>query len=172
MGIIAFDNTGYTDYYRGTADRSTQGHALTYVGFPNGGSASVFKMEGYSEVNPQYRVRYWGSGWEKRGYIVDPTQVDPSNASYVEMLAYATYSDKQGATNDAFGKFITAANGVNADITYDLGNIDTKENFKGMIEEYMQMQHDMGDLQGYMSYRQLYDYMDASQDDLDSASGF
>lgn len=183
MGIGAIGNYSYNNYYQGVnkassgqsfatsmntsthitlkmTDEDTGDKALTCVGFPNGGSASVYKADNYSEANPQYRVKYWDNKGEEREYFVDPRKVNPSNTSYVEMLAYSTYADIQGGTNDAFGKFLTAAEGVNVDRKYDSSNIDTKMDFKPLVKEFMEMQYNAKNLQGYLSYKQLYDYMD------------
>lgn len=183
MGIGAIGNNSYNNYYQGVnrkssnvpfstqvnnsptinlklTDEDTGDRALTCVGFPDGGSASVYKADNYTEANPQYRVKYWDNEGVEKEYFVNPQNVNPENASYVEMLAYSTYSDMMGTTNDAFGKFLQAAGGVNGDKTYDLSNIDTKMNFKSLVKEFMELQYSAGNLQGYLSYKQLYDYMD------------
>lgn len=76
----------------------------------------------------QHYVEFFGDGrkWEC---------VDPSNASYLEMLAYATYSDVQEMTSDAYGKFLQAANGVNGDIIYDSDSINEKKDISKFISE-------------------------------------
>lgn len=133
--------------------------ALTAVGFPDGTSASVYKADNYNDANPEYRVRHWGKSGEYTDTYVRPNDVDPQNASYLEMLAYSTYSDVQGYTSGAFGNFLTAAGGVNADITYDEDNVNVKKNFMNMVKEFMQMQYDCNNLTGYLSYKKFYDYM-------------
>lgn len=133
--------------------------ALTAVGFPNGTSASVYKADNYSDANPEYRVRHWGKSGDYTDTNVKINDVDPGNASYVEMLAYATYSDAQGYTSDAFGDFMAAAGGVNGDITYDESNVNLKKDFMNMVKEFMQMQYDSNNLAGYLSFKKFYDYM-------------
>lgn len=157
MGISAICNYGYSNSYQRVnkassdksfatsmntftqitlkmTDEATGDEAHTCVGFPNGESASVYKADNYTDANPQYRVKYWDNMGEEREYFVDPRKVAPSNASYVEMLVYSTYADIQGGTNDAFGKFLTVADGVNVARKYDLSNIDTKMDFKSLIK--------------------------------------
>ena len=134
-------------------------HALTCVGTPDGGSASVFKSDAYSELNPEYKVKYWDKDGSEKEYLINPREVNPEEASYMEMLAYTTYADVQGYTKDGFGHFITAAGGVNQDQSYSLGNIDTKQNFKTIVAEMMKLQYDNNNLEGYLSYKQLFDYM-------------
>ena len=56
--------------------------------------------------------------------------------------------------------FLRAAEGVNVDRKYDSSNIDSKMDFKPLVKEFMEMQYNAKNLQGYLSYKQLYDYMD------------
>ena len=135
--------------------------ALTAVGLPDGSSASVYKAESYSAANPEYKVKYWSEDGEEKEYIVNPKEVDPENASYIEMLAYTTYADVNRYTQNGFNDFTIAANGVNQDITYDAENIDTKYNFKSLVKEMMQLQYDANNLEGYLDYKKLFDYMDS-----------
>ena len=55
--------------------------------------------------------------WDKEGNYTDTNVqingVNPRNASYLEMLAYTTYSDVEGFMKNAFGDFMNAARGVN-----------------------------------------------------------
>lgn len=133
--------------------------ALTAVGFPNGTSASVYKADNYSDTDPEYRVRYWEKSGDYRDVNVKINDVDPENANYLEMLAYAAYSDVQGHTSDAVGNFMSAAGGLNGDITYDEDSVSVKKNFMNMIKEFMQMQYDCNNLSGYLSFKKFYDYM-------------
>ena len=91
---------------------------------------------------------------------MNPTQVNPENASYIDMLAYSTYLDVTGQTKNAFGDFLTASGGVNGDLTYDAENINTKMDFKSLVKEFMQAQYDVGNLAGYMSFKRFYECME------------
>ena len=142
--------------YSGTKE---SGNALTAVGFPDGSSASVYKADYYSQANPEYRVRYWDNEGNYTDTNVKINSIEPSNASYLEMLAYTTYSDVQGMTSDAYGNFQQAASGLNGDITYDCNSIKEKKDFMSMVKEFMQLQYDCSNLAGYLSIKQLYDYM-------------
>ena len=125
------------------------GNALTAVGFP----------DNYNQANPEYRVRYWDKEGNYTDTNVTINSVEPSNASYLEMLAYTTYSDVQGMTSNAYGNFLQAANGVNGDITYDSNSINEKKDYISMVKEFMQLQYDCGNLAGYLSFKEFYDYM-------------
>ena len=111
MGIAGVGNYNYANYYQNNVSRrseqasgtfsanaskgielhmtdgETGTKALTSVGFHNGTSASVFKADDYTEENPQYLVKYWDENGETKEYKVHPKEVNPSNASYIEMLA-------------------------------------------------------------------------------------
>ncbi|MDO5575260.1 MAG: hypothetical protein Q4G60_14920 [bacterium] len=186
MGIAGVNSYNYANYYQDNVNRrseqasgsfstsASQGivlhmsdgetgtKALTSVGFANGASASVFKADNYTDDNPQYLVKYWDENGDIQEYAVNPKEVDPSNASYIEMLAYSTYSDVQGYTTNAYRDFMSAAGGTSADLEYDSSNINEKRNFKLMVQEFMQMQYDAGNLSGYTSNKQFYEYMDST----------
>ena len=132
--------------------------AATCVGFANGVSASVFKSD--SNSNSEYQVKYWGTDGVEQEMTVDAEKVDPSKASFLEMMAYSTYSDKQGKTSDAYGDFLNVANGTNGTLTYDLSNINTKTDFKSLTKDFMDLQYSAGNLPGYLSLKQFYDSMD------------
>ena len=114
----------------GTED---SGNALTAVGFPDGSSVSVYKSDAYDSANPEYRVRYWDKEGNYTDTNVQINDVDPRNASYLEMLAYTTYSDVEGFTKNAFGDFMNAAGGVNGNITYDSDSINEKKDYMSTV---------------------------------------
>ena len=141
-------------------DEDSGSRALTSVGYPDGSSVSVFKAEGYTDSNPQYMVKHWGKNGEETEYIVNPTQVNPEDASYIDMLAYSTYLDLTGQTKNGFGDFLTASRGVNGDLTYDAGSMNTKMDFKALVKEFMQLQYDVGNMAGYISFKRFYECME------------
>ncbi len=136
--------------------------AINCVGFPNGGSASVFKSDTYTEDNPQYVVKYWDGSGEEQEKIVNPKEVNPSNASYLEMLAYSAYLDEQGYTTNAFSDFTMSAMGTDVSVNYDETNINEKVDFKIMVKKFMDMQYNAGNLAAYLSFKRLFDCMNES----------
>ena len=129
--------------------------AVTSVGFPDGTSASVYSAEGYS----QYTVKYWNQNGNISEYNYDADEVDAGNANYLEMLAFTSHLDKTGQTSNAFGDFISAAQGVNGDRTYNSENILSRYDFKQMTEDFMNAQYRFGNMTGYLSVKNLYDHM-------------
>ena len=189
MSILGINSYNYSNYYAGAkrniaktggmnsvlpsstnsissnitlhmSDASNSGNALTAMGFPDGTSASVFKADDYNPADPEYRVRYWDKEGNYTDTMVKVNDIDPQNASYLEMLAYTTHSDVEGLTKNAFGNFINAAGGVNADTSYDSDSINEKKDYMSMVKELMQLQYDSNNLSGYLSFKELYDYMD------------
>lgn len=156
LSNVSSTSSNITLHMSGTED---SGNALTAVGFPDGSSASVYKSDAYDSANPEYRVRYWDKEGNYTDTNVQINDVDPRNASYLEMLAYTTYSDVEGFTKNAFGDFMNAAGGVNGNITYDSDSINEKKDYMSMIKEFMQLQYDSNNLSGYLSYKELYDYI-------------
>lgn len=126
---------------------------------PNDSSASVYKADAFDPAKPEYRVRYWDKEGNYTDTNVQINGVNPRNASYLEMLAYTTYSDVEGFTKNAFGDFMNVARGVNGNISYDADNIKEKKDYMSMVKELMQLQYDSNNLPGYLSYKELYDYM-------------
>lgn len=162
MGIAGVGSYNYANYYQNNVSRCSEQASSTF-----GTSASAFKADNYTEENPQYLMKYWDEKGKIQEYTVNPKEVDPSNISYIEMLAYSTYSDVQGHTTDAYENFMSAASGTSADIKYDSTNINEKKNFKSMVQDFMQMQYDTGNISGYLSYQQFYDYMDGTDNKKD-----
>ncbi len=140
-------------------DEESGDRALTCVGFPDGGSVSVFKADSDTDSNPQYLVKYWDKNGEEIEYNVNPAQVNPENASYLDMLAYSTYLDLSGQTKDAFGDFLSASRGVNGNLEYDAESMNQKRDFKSLVNEFMQAQYHAGNIAGYLSLKRFYDCM-------------
>ena len=188
MSIAGINGYNYSNYYTGTkrntakangmnsgllsnvsstssnitlhmSDGGNSGNALTAMGFPDGTSASVFQADDYNPADPEYRVRYWDKDGNYTDIMVKVKDIDPQNASYLEMLAYTTYGDVEGLTKNAFGNFMSAAGGVNGDLSYNADSINGKKDYMSTIREYMQLQYESNNLSGYLSYKELYDYM-------------
>ena len=196
MSISGINNYNYSNYYAGAkrttakaggmnsvfpssissessnitlhmSDAEDGENAMTAMGFPDGTSASVFQADDYNPADPEYRVRYWDKEGNYTDTNVKINDIDPQNASYLEMLAYTTYSDVEGLTKNAFGDFMSAAGGVNGDISYDADSINEKKDYMSMVKELMQLQYDSNNLSGYLSYKELYDYMKDTYENIE-----
>ena len=158
-GVLSSTSNASSNITLHMSDGGNSGNALTAMGFPDGTSASVFQADDYNPADPEYRVRYWDKEGNYTDTMVKVKDIDPQNASYLEMLAYTTYGDVEGLTKNAFGNFMSAAGGVNGDLSYNADSINGKKDYMSMIKEYMQLQYDSNNLSGYLSYKELYDYM-------------
>ncbi len=157
-----FNPCSTSDITLNYTDQAAGNKATNCIGFPNGSSASVFRSEQYSADAPGYLVKYWdGSGKEQKTEI-KPTEVDPSNASYLEMLAYSAYADENGFAPDAFHNFNYAVLDSDGNMNYDADNIHSKNNFKALIADYMDMQYQANNYAGYLSYKRFFDFMNGS----------
>ena len=120
-GVLSSTSSASSNITLHMSDGGNSGNALTAMGFPDGTSASVFKADDYNPADPEYRVRYWDKEGNYTDTNVQINGVNPRNASYLEMLAYTTYSDVEGFMKNAFGDFMNAARGVNGKIS-EVGN--------------------------------------------------
>ena len=102
----------------------------------NGGSASVFEKS-----DDEYIVKAWDS--RVREYRVNINEVNPSSASYFELLAYSSHNDKIGKTSSALRDFLSASAGVRNDNFYTFNDIERKIDLKSMLKEFMNMQKDL-----------------------------
>lgn len=142
-------------------DTSSDKKAITSIGFPNGGSVSVFEADKCSDS--QYTVKYWDENGNETEYGINLQNIDSRNASYIEMLALTTNLDITGQTKNAFGDFVSAARGVNGDLDYDSFNIGKRYNFKALVTDFMDAQYTSGNNAGYLSVKRLNDVLEANE---------
>lgn len=108
-------------------------HLLALV---NGGSASVFEKS-----DDEYIVKAWDS--RVREYSVNINEVNPSSASYFELLAYSSHNDKIGKTSSALRDFLSASTGVRNGNFYTFNDIKRKIDLKSILKEFMNMQKNL-----------------------------
>ena len=112
--------------------------ALTSTTLANGGSASVFEKS-----DGEYIVKAWDNKGRVKEYSVNVNEVNPSSASYFELLAYSSHNDKIGKTSSALRDFLSASAGVRNDNFYTFNDIERKIDLKSMLKEFMNMQKDL-----------------------------
>ena len=61
-----------------------------------------------------------------REYSVNVNEVNPSSASYFELLAYNLHNDKIGKTSSALRDFLSALTGVRNNNFYTFNDIERK----------------------------------------------
>ena len=142
MSIAGINGYNYSNYYTGTKRNTAKANGMNSGLLSNVSSTSS-------------NITLHMSGTEDSGNALTAVGFpDGSSAS-----AYTTYSDVEGFTKNAFGDFMNAAGGVNGNITYDSDSINEKKDYMSMIKEFMQLQYDSNNLSGYLSYKELYDYI-------------
>ena len=126
----------------------------------NGGSATVYKPADFDPENPVYKVKVWdaaGNVTEER--MVDVSKVDPQNSDFIDMLAYSGHLADSGECPGAFSTFIqSTANPHGSGSVYD-SYLD-KMDWKGIAKYYMQLQYDLGNISGYVSYKKFWDFLE------------
>ena len=91
--------------------------------------------------------------------IVLVTTPEPTSITDSYSLLKALYKRPDFDPSKVYGDFMNAAGGVNGNITYDSDSINEKKDYMSMIKEFMQLQYDSNNLSGYLSYKELYDYI-------------
>ena len=124
------------------------------------GSVAVYKPNDFDPANPVYKVKVWdeaGNVTEER--MVDISKVDPNHGDYVDMFAYSSHLTDSGECPGAQAAFMRAcANPHGAGNVYD-SYLD-KENWVGIIKYAMQLQYDLGNMEGYMVYKKFGDFLE------------
>ena len=121
---------------------------------PGGGwmNASVFKSESFSDDNPVFLVRGTDTNGRPFESEININNVNPRNASFIEMMAldgyFASKGQPLGATRGAVG----AMSGIRG--SYDAFS---KFDFLPPLQEMMQAQRVNGNLNGYLQYRNIID---------------
>jgi hypothetical protein len=121
---------------------------------PGGGwmNASVFKSENHSEDNPVFLVRGTDANGKAFEAEININNVNPRNASFVEMMAldghFAAKGQPLGATRSAAG----AMSGLRG--SYDSFS---KFDFLPPLREMMEAQRFHGNLNGYTQIKQAID---------------
>lgn len=151
---ISNSQSHFTLHYFDDAEGNT---ALAAACIGEAGSVTIYKPADYDADNPTYLVKYWDEDGNIQEINIKPKEIDVANASYLELLSYAAYSDEQGITKGAFGRFLSAVNGSNPSSGYGLSEMLDKQDYKQVIKEYMQMQYSANNLSGYLTLKQFYD---------------
>jgi len=130
------------------------------IRLPNGGwmSANVFKSDNFTDENPVMLVKgidVCGTPFEVEVNIND---VNPRNASFVEMFALDGYFTLQGkpagVTRAAVGGMIQQElNGGN----FDGFNAFSKMDFVAAVQQHMETQRSNGNWEGYFWLRPIFD---------------
>ena len=157
MSIAGINGYNYSNYYTGTKRNTAKANGMNSGLLSNVSSTSsniTLHMSGTEDSGNALTAVGFPDGSSASVYKSDA--YDSANLEY-----RVRYWDKEGNYTDtnAFGDFMNAAGGVNGNITYDSDSINEKKDYMSMIKEFMQLQYDTNNLSGYLSYKELYDYI-------------
>lgn len=122
-------------------------------GLNDGGCVTVYKAEEYSAENPVMRVVTRSADGHELEQFIDPTKVNPKNATENEMSALTAYlvDEKKLDSVSALSVGAGAAKG-----TANVSNVSTeKKNFYALTEEMMKMQYACHNFAGYAAYKKI-----------------
>lgn len=108
---------------------------------PGGNSFSVYKDESYSSADPRLLVKgvdQQGNSYEEK---INAKDVNPSNSSFIELMALNVYLVDRGTLKSDIG-FFPREN------TDDLA----KQNYMSILQEWRDMQQKMGNWAGYKQF--------------------
>lgn len=143
----------YTLHYFDDTDGNT---AISAQSLSSGGSTTVYKPIDFNPAEPEYLVKVWDCEGNVTSERISLGKVNPENATYLEMYAYACYQEEKGIVKDAIGSFTAST----ADMQFSGKDLDTKYNFKDIVYNFMNQQGMTGNWQRYLEIKEFYDYME------------
>ena len=82
-----------------------------------------------------------------------------SSASVFRSEQYSADADENGFESNAFSNFNYATLDSDGNMNYDANSIHSKNNFKALIADYMDMQYQANNYVGYLSYKRFYEWL-------------
>lgn len=148
------------------SEDSADGKALGAIGFPDGSSTSVFKGEAYTEDNPVFKVKTWDAEGNVTEALIDASKVDPYNATLQEMMVLNANRRLNGEETFEDGLLYTAGliNGDGARASYR--DFFTKADWVSKIADCMDMQYQLGNMEGYLRYKKAYEILKTIDDEI------
>ncbi|MCM1220024.1 MAG: hypothetical protein NC548_36595 [Lachnospiraceae bacterium] len=115
---------------------------LTSMAKPDGSNITVYKADSYTKDTPLLRIVTTDANGKETEQIINPNEVDMTNATEKEMFALDAYLADEGITDSAYTLGIFTDDSVT----------DTKKNFMDILKELRDMQYKAGNLSGYAKY--------------------
>lgn len=128
------------------------------VGGTDGGSVTVYKPMDFDPANPVYKVKIWDAAGNVSERMVDISKVDPTNCDMIDMFVYSSHLTDSGECPNAQSAFLNAsANPHGPGSVY--GSVFDEENWVDIVKYAMQLQFDLGNMQGYLDYKKFWDFL-------------
>ena len=146
------------------SEDSPDGKAVALLGFPDGSSTSVFKGQDYTTDHPVFKVKTWDAAGNMTETEIDASKVDPANASLQEMMALDADRNLKG--EESFGdELMLAAGRLHGDeVSGSYEDFFSKNNWMSEIEDFMDMQFQLGNQDGYLRYKKAFDILQEISD--------
>lgn len=129
-------------------------------------SASVYIPKDFDPNNPIYKVKVWDKDGSVTERMVDLTKVDPESSDFIDMYAYSCYLECSGKCPGAQSAFMGSAGysfGMDG-MHYD--DLFEQRSWMDNLKEMMEMQYSAGNLEGYLGYKKLWDFLNVVGDCL------
>ena len=158
MKNAAADSAVGTTYtIRGAFDKS-EGRVVGASGGVNN-SYTVYEPKDFDPEHPMYKVKIWDEDGNATEHMVDLSEVSSENSSYIDMYAKSCYLSASGECTDAQTTFMIVGNSSRGatERTYD--SLFEKGNWMDRIRDFASMQYKAGNLEGYLRYRSVWEYL-------------
>ena len=148
---------GKTYTIRGAFDKS-EGRVVGASGGVNN-SYTVYEPKDFDPDHPMYKVKIWDEEGNATEHVVDLSEVSPGNSSYIDMYAKSCYLSASGECPDAQTTFMIVGNSSRGveERTYD--SLFERDNWMYRIRDFASMQYKAGNLEGYLKYRSVWEYL-------------
>ena len=146
---------GNNDAEEGETAVGSSVNALTGV------SIVVYKPQNFDPANPVYHVKTWDSDGKMTERMVDISKINTRNCDEIEMSAYTWHLSSSGQCPNAFMKFAGARSyRQTEEQKYSADSVFEKVNWVDIIRDFMQMQYDVGNMKGYLDYKNLLGFLE------------
>lgn len=126
-----------------------------------GMSIAVYKPQNFDPANPVYHVKTWDADGNMTERMVDISKINTRNCDEIEMSAYTWHLSNSGQCPNAFMKFAGARSYRQTEQQkYSADSAFEKVNWVDIIKDFMQMQYDVGNMKGYLDYKNLLGFME------------
>lgn len=147
------ENSSINDTYSGPYTLRMGG--LVSRALDKGANVTIYKSDSYTTSNPILRVVTTSADGKENEQLIDPREVDITNATQNEMLALNAYLVDQGKLdNSVYATSIMQGSSVSDVDLSSASNL--KKNFLDVAKEMMEMQYKVHNFAMYAEYRKIF----------------
>ncbi len=123
-------------------------------------SLTVYQPKDFDPANPVYKVKAWDKDGNVTERMVDVSKVDTTGSDYIDMFAYSSHLSASGKCPGAQSAFIRAGADQHGFDNRTHDDLFGMKDWISVLKDAMQTQYDAGNLQGYLDYKQFWDFLD------------